>query len=544
MNDVLDRAREAFAQGRWAEAAARLSAADSEQLLVVEDLERLAAAAQLVGADGLASATWERAHLQFLEVDEVERAVRCAFWLAFGLLNLGQMARAGGWIGRAQRLVDDHGLDCVERGFLMVPVALRTLEEGDPTQALDRFSDIVACGERFGEADLIALGRLGQGRSLVLMGRDAEGLALLDEAMVSVTAKEVTPVVAGRIYCAVILVCQQAFDLSRAHEWTAALSDWCEAQPDIVLFRGQCLVHRSEVLQWQGNWPKALDEAERACDRLSDPPGQPAIGMAFYQLGELYRLRGDFVDAEAAYREASRHGRAPHPGLSCLRLMQGDVEAAAAAVYRVLSEPSDRVTRAKLLSASVEILLAVGDEDAAAAASTELTGIAADVGARVLQAMAAHAAGMLSLHRGDARTALDAAQQAASTWANLDTPYERARSRLLGALACLDLGDRDSAHLEADAARQTFERLGATPDRRRLDDLFPPATSAPAAGILTTRQVEVLALVACGNANRQIADQLRISEHTVRRHLQNIFNKIGVTSRAAATAYAYEHDLI
>lgn len=543
MSDVLDRARQAFEQEGWEEACTRFRTADEEQGLAVDDLERLALAAQLVGRDELAQLAWERAHLQLLKRGELERAVRCAFWLAFGLLNRGQMAQAGGWMGRAQRLVEEHALECVEQGFLLVPVGLRTLETGEAQQAHELFGQVLSYGQRFGEPDLVALGRLGQGRSLVVMGRHAEGLALLDETMVSVTAKEVSPLVAGRIYCAVILVCQQAFDLNRAHEWTAALSAWCTAHPDLVPFRGQCLVHRSEVMEWHGDWAEAMEEAERACALLSDPAGQPAVGLAFYQLGELYRLRGEFSEAEAAYREASRHGREPQPGLTRLRLMQGDIDAAGAVIRRVLKEPSDRVTRARLLSASVEIMLAVGDEEAASGAATELVATANDVGAPVLHAMSHHAAGSLCLHRGDASGALDHAHRAASAWAGLATPYEHARSRLLLALACRELGDEDTAQLEADAARQAFEQLGAVPDVARLDGLFP--VSGPAStGILTVRQVEVLALVAAGKANREVAGELVVSEHTVRRHLQNIFHKIGVSSRAAATAYAYDHDLI
>jgi DNA-binding CsgD family transcriptional regulator len=532
-----------FAGQRWADAVITFSAAASTDRLNIEDLERFAAAAALVGQDELAAATWERAHLELLEAGELERAVRCAFWCAFGLMNTGQMARAGGWFGRAQRLLDDNDLDSVERGFLMVPAALRTLEGGDPGRALGIFEEVLAIGRRFDELDLIALGRLGQGRSLVLLGRDADGLALLDEAMVSVTAGELTPIIAGRVYCAVILVCQQAFDLVRAHEWTSALSGWCDAQPDIVPFRGQCLVHRSEVLQLHGDWAKAMDEAERARERLSDPPGQSATGMAFYQLGELYRLRGDFAEAEAAYREASGYGRTPQPGLSAMRLMQGDIEAAASAVRRVMDEPNDRVTRASLLSACVEIMLAAEDPTTAEEAGAELTDIASEVDAPLLHAMAAYAEAGLAFHRGDARAALDAAHLAAERWAQLEAPYERARSQVTVALACLDLGDRDTALFESDAARQTFETLGARPDLHRLNALF-PRTDTPDPGGLTPRQLEVLVLVAAGRTNREIGKRLYISDHTVRRHLQNIFNRIGVTSRAAATAYAYEHGLL
>ena len=543
MTELLDRARRAFESGTWAEAFSRFSAADVEQPLAPEDLEQMAAAAQLVGADEVAVATWERAHLQLLGRGEVERAVRCAFWLGYGLLIAGQMARGGGWIGRAWRLVEENGLECVEEGFLMIPMGLRTLEGGDPARAYEIFGRAIGIGQRFGETDVVTLGRLGQGRSLVVMGRDAEGLALLDEAMVAVTAREVSPIVAGRVYCAVILVCQQAFDLHRAHEWTAALSDWCESQPDIVPFRGLCLVHRAEVMQWHGQWPEAVAEAKRALDRLSDPPGQPAVGLAFYQLGELYRLRGDFADAEVAYREASQYGLAPLPGLAWLRLMQGDAGAAGAAIRRAMGETHDRVTRAKLLGAGVEIMLAVGDIDAAAEAAAELAVIAAEVDAPVLRAMALQASSAVSLHRGDPAGALDAALQAASAWAGLEAPYEHARSRLLGALACRDLGDRDAAHLELDAVRHTLEQLGAAPDLARVKALFPTA-ALPVAGNLTTREIQVLVLVARGLTNPEIASELAVSTHTVRRHLQNIFHKVDVSSRAAATAFAYEHGLI
>ncbi len=543
MTGTLEDARAAFAGRRWTEAVDSFTAVDAADPLDVEDLERLASAAQLVGEDALAAETWERAHLQLLASKDLEQAVRCAFWCAFGLMNANQMARAGGWVSRATRLLDENELDCAERGFVIVPKALRILEDGDPDRALAMFEQVLSFGRRFDDLDVIALGRLGQGRALVLMGRDAEGLALLDEAMVSVTAGELAPIVAGRIYCAVILVCQQAFDLHRAHEWTSALSSWCDAQPDIVPFRGQCLVHRSEVLQMHGDWSGAMDEAERARKRLSDPPGQPAVGMAFYQLAELFRLRGDYAEAEVAYREAMGHGRTPEPGFSLMRLMQGRLEEAATRVREATKAPSDRVTRANLLSACVEVMLAVDDQPYAEWAGAELVAIARAVNAPLLHAMSAHAEGALALHRHEAQAALNAAQRAASLWAQLAAPYERARAQVIAARACLLLGDRETALFESAAAQEAFASLGALPDLHSLDLLIPAAGTPSLAG-LTRRQLEVLELVARGKTNREIAEHLYVSEHTVRRHLQNIFNRIGVTTRSAATSYAYEHNLI
>lgn len=540
---LADAARADFDNGVWSAAYQRFSAADRDDPLGPDDVERLAVAAQLVGEDEISASCWERAHLRLLERGEVARAVRCAFWLASGLFSRGETARGGGWVGRAQRLLEDHDLDCVERGFMLIPRSLANLEQGNPREALRLAQEAIALGQRFGEIDLLTLGRLVQGRALVEMGRPAEGLPLLDEAMVAVTTEEVSPIVAGRAYCAMVLVCQKAFDLRRAHEWTAALSDWCDRQPDMMPFRGQCLVHRSEVMQWHGEWRDALTEAERARDRLSDPPGQPAIGMALYQLGELYRLRGDFAEAEAAYREANRHGHEPQPGLANLRLMQGQIDAAEASIRRVLDEHGDHVTRTKALGSCVDIMLAAGDTDTAAAAADELNGIAAEVDAPFLLATAMRASGAVCLARGDPRGALDALRPACVEWAKLEAPYEHARSGALAALAYRALGDLDTAELEADAARRTFEQLGALPDAAQLDALFPAAPRTGAGG-LTSRQIQVLALVATGRTNREIAEELVVSEHTVRRHLQNIFAKVGVTSRTAATAFAYKHRLV
>ena len=506
------------------------------------DLERLATAAYLVGRDDESAELWARAHHELLGRGETGRAARCAFWLAFGLLNRGESARGGGWVARARRVLADAPEDRAEHGYLRWLAAFQSILDGEDAAALAGFEEAATAGDRWGEPDLVALARAGAGRALIRLGQTGPGAALLDEVMVAVETGELSPMVVGDVYCSVLEGCQELFDLRRARQWTAVLTSWCATQPDLVPYRGQCLLHRAELLALHGAWPDAMEEARRASARFLEPTGHPAAGAAAYQLAELHRLRGEAAEAEEAYRRASRWGREPQPGLALLRLAQGQPATAQAAIHRALDEAGDLPARARLLPAATEIALAAGDLAAARAAADELA-----EAARRLDAPLLRGHGRLGRRRGAAGRGRPPGRpgRPASAWAawrELEAPYEAARARVGIGLACRALGDQDSAAMELDAARFAFQELGAAPDLAGLETL---AGRGPAgrAGGLTPREVQVLRLVATGMTNRAIAAELVLSERTVDRHVSNIFTKLGVSSRAAATAWAYEHRL-
>ncbi|HEX6115820.1 MAG TPA: response regulator transcription factor [Solirubrobacterales bacterium] len=540
--DELVRGRHSFEARAWADAHAALAGADRSQVLGAEDLELLATAAYMLGRDEEYLGTLERAHRAHLEADDPRRAARCAFWIGVNLAREGEMGRAGGWLGRARRLVGDERDAGVEHGYLLIPDVFQHEATGDYATANATVAEAVEIAERFGDRDLFALTVHEQGHILIKLGRVREGLGLLDEAMVAASAGELSPIVTGLVYCGVIDGCQEIYELPRAREWTEVLTSWCDAQPEMVAFTGRCLIHRAEIMQVSGAWERALEEARRAGERCARATNRIAAGEARYRQGEVLRLRGESEAAEEAYREANRCGREPQPGLALLRLAEGRTEAALATIRRVLAEQTEPLRRAGLMPAFVEITLAAGDRDSARRACDELEEILKSYESPTLEAMAAHCRGATLLADGEPEAALVPLRRSAHAWQELGAPYEAARARVLVGSACRALGDDDAAAFELDAALEAFERLGARVDLATHSS----ADSAAPEGAhgLSAREFEVLRLVAAGETNKAIAAQLVISERTVDRHVSNIFAKLGVSSRAAATAFAYEHELV
>lgn len=538
----LDRARKSCQRRAWADAYQAFSRADRKSDLEAQDIELFAIAAYLIGRDEDYLVALERAYNAHREKKQPRRAARSAFWLGFRLLFRGETGRATGWFGRAERLLEHETRECAERGYLLLPVVEQRLEAGDFKAAYAAAISAAEIGERCVDADLVACARHQQGRVRLQQGQTQAGLALLDESMLAVVSGELSPLVTGLVYCSVIEACQQVYALDRMREWTTALAQWCEGQPEMVAFAGVCRAHRAEIMQLEGAWPQALAEARAACAR-SQGVNKQGAAVALYQQAEVHRLKGDFAAAEEAYRGASEMGLDPQPGLALLRVAQGHTDVAATAIRRVVSSIQDRLKRMALLPAYIEIMLAAGHLEDARNACGELEDLARAFDTGVPGAIAAQARGAVYLTQGEAQPALDALRHAFDVWQRIEAPYAAARVRVLIGLACRAVGDGDGATLEFSAAKAAFGRLGAIPDLARVDILMRAPRSEHSHG-LTARELEVLRLVAAGDTNKAIAGKLSLSEKTIDRHLGNIFNKLDVSSRAAATAFAYRHKLI
>ncbi len=538
-DEQLARAHDAFERMAWEDAFEAFSEVDLTSPLEAADLETWATACYLLGRLSDAVEALTRAFRLHRENDHAENAARIGFWIVFMLMEEGDVAQAGGWMSRSHQLMELVPPDSAARGYMLALAAYRQIAvEGDYANGQVTAEQVIQIGRDAGDPDIEALALNLKGRALVRAGQVSDGLAFLDEAMVAVTSGLLSPVVVGTVYCSLLEACEEVSELRRARQWTDALTIWCDRQSGEVPFTAQCRVHRSMVLQRRGELKEAEDEARLAYERYTRTPYESATGRASYQMAEVQRIRGELDQAEETYREASDWGADPQPGLALLRLAQGDTETATASLRRLVAETEDPVTRLRLLPAHVEVMLAANDVDAAQIAAAELADLSSRFGSDALKAQAAYAEGAVSLATGDPRGALMRLRESTDLWRSLNVPFEIARSRLLLGEACRRLGDEETASLEVSAARRQLSDLGVA------EVVAPTTEEEEEPRMVTTRELEVLHLVATGMTNREIADELYLSVKTVDRHVGNILTKLGVASRTAAVAFAYENDLL
>jgi len=535
----IDRARDAVARGSWAEAYGLLRSMDPAQL-TGRDLESLADAAWWMSRRDDSIAARQKAYAAYAASSQDARASFMAVRLCVEHFQRRESAVAGGWLMRAQRHLREHP-ECPEHGFLAVIESTVARFTGDLDRSIERARDATEIGHRVAHRDVIAVGIHAEGLALIASGRVSEGVSLLDEAMTSVLAGELSAFFTGVVYCDVIEACLQLGDVRRAGEWSEAARAWCETVPPESPFWALCRVNRAELAILRGAWSEAEAEAAIASEELGriDPADS---GSAWYLVGEARRRAGNLLAAEDAFAEARRLGFDPQPGWALLRLGQRKTDQAAGALRAALAaEQGNPFRRAYLLGAMVEVSIAAGDRDEASAAADKLEALADRFGAATVRAVADTSRGVVQLAGGDAAGARDVLRRACAQWQDVRLPYEAARARASYGEAVRAAGDEEAGRAELRAARDALARLGATGDVATVDALLGERAELPAG--LTEREAEVLRLVAAGRSNRDIASELVISEHTVARHVQNIFAKLGVSSRSAATAFAFEHGL-
>lgn len=538
--DTLDAARAAYRRNAWGDATALYLRADDEAELDPQDLEALVWAAGISARDAEMLKALERLYAHHEERGDQENCARAAFWCGLRNMMIGETGLGSGWLQRAAKHAEATPEDCVQRGYLCLPQVFMHRGRGQYDAAIAAADTALGFGERAADADLIALAGSLKGGILFRLGRIDEGYGPIDEAMLLANGDRLSPLVSGVVYCEVVASCCRVLEMVRAREWTAILDAWCRRNPQARAFNGVCQVHRAEVLQLEGNWGEAYAEAERAAERLDGTTEQTAMATAAYRRAELLRLRGRFAEAEAEYLQAREIAIDPQPGLALLRLAMGRTEEAAAMIRGAIETATDLPQKTALLPAGIDICIACGDLEGAEYLCAEMTGIAERFGTEILARVADQGHGTLALARGDAAGAIALLGKARRYWSEFGAPYLVARLRVDIARACIELGDTHTAEMELRAAEKAFRDLGAEPDLERLSTI----RIGRQIGMLTARECEVLALMAEGGTNRGIAADLGLSPKTVNRHVENIFDKLGVSSRAAAVAWGLKSGAI
>lgn len=542
-SDTLQAARSAYQRGDWADATTLFLQAEDEEALEIDDLEALVWSAGVSAQDGEMLSALEQVYAHHLKNDDHVECARAAFWSGLRNMMIGEVGLGSGWLQRAAKHAKNTEPDCVQHGYLLLPQVFMNRGKGNYETAVEIADKALSFGVNSNDSDLIALAGSLKGGILFRLGRIDEGYIPIDEAMLLANSERLSPVVSGVVYCEIVASCCRVLEMVRASEWTAILNDWCHRYPQAKAFNGICQVHRAEVLQLEGDWNEAFAEAERAGQGLKGTTEQTALASAAYRRGEIFRLRGSYEDSDREYRLAREIGIDPQPGLALLRLAQGRGGEATAMIKRALETAGDMPRKTALLPASIEVSIALGALEMAEDHCQELASIAERYGTEILARVADQGHGTLALARGEAAEAIKTLTRARKFWSKFGAPYLVARLRVDIARGCVELGDQDCFEMEMDVAEKIFKSLDAKPDLKIIWEVRNGAGSRDEGG-LTAREVEVLLLVAEGSTNREIGQTLTISPKTVNRHVENIFNKLGVGSRAAAVATALKTGVI
>ncbi|MCP2635984.1 LuxR C-terminal-related transcriptional regulator [Microbacterium sp. HD4P20] len=526
---LVDAGRSAYAASDWSTALERLAAARAagEGDIDIDDIARMARAAWLLIRIPESIALAEEVFRGYCDLDRHADAAMTALELSLRWLIKGDMTVGTAWLNRARRLLADLP-EGPANAYLLYLEASVEMMNGRDMWAGGHIAQLSDLARRYPEPAIVSLSMVVRGVAELRSGDTAHAFALLDEAMLPVLAGGISAEWAGDIYCTIIHVCHELADFRRMEDWTRATETWCSQFGSDAIYTGICRVHRLELRSVRGDWSDAEALLAHESGRLV--AGNPWVaGEGFYQLGEIRRLRGDAGGAREAFELARSSGIDPQPGEALLALSEGDTLGARTTIEQSL-DYRDPMARVRLLRAGVEIALASGDRSGAGAYAAELRAAATRYGSPGFHAWLAHAEGMLAVADRDPAGALDALRRAESAFVTDRQPYEVARVLLLTAEAHALAGDEHAATAARTRGHGILDRLRAPVGQ--------PASPEPVVtGPLTAREGEVLALVAEGAANREVAARLFISEKTVGRHLANVYLKIGVGSRTAAAAW-------
>ena len=470
VQDPLEAGRDALRRHEWTEGYELLRAADETMELAPGDLMLLGEAAMWNGQMDMVHPYFERAYRGYLQQGNTLRAAYVATWIAHNQKNNMQPSVANGWMSRAKRLLDLEE-EAPEHGYWALQKSLLELGSHNFAESLALAKQAEELGRRFGDRSLEIRALQRQGNVLIEQGEVAEGKLLLDEASAAALGGELDPFSTLVVYCNTIGACRDVADYESAGEWTDRASEFCDANA-MTAFPGMCRVNHAEVMKFKGRLSEAQVLADRAGEELR--VWNPRIaGAAFYELGEVRLRLGELAQAEQAFREADEFGRTPEPGLSLLRLAQGNAKGAFASIRRAAGDDSLNLpAQARLLPAAVEIAVAAGEPDEAAVYAERLASVADVYETSALRATASFARGQVALARGEGDAAFHDFRHARTTWDSTGATYDVARAREQLAKALRACGDEDAAVWELQAAAARFERLGAVRDADRVAELL------------------------------------------------------------------------